>query len=100
MESKMIAGPWEAVPTRIDGYVFSVLGPTTKRNGKPVIADICDHDNVDCAAHASLIAAAPEMLDELRHLHAIIQPWLDSGNSIPGLATMNKSAAILAKATA
>lgn len=49
-------------------------------------------------ANAHLIAAAPELLDELKHLVRILKPVLDAGLPVPGLATMNRAVALIAKA--
>ena len=49
-------------------------------------------------ANARLIAAAPELLKELKILVAIIEPCLESGLNIPGLATLNAAKAIISKA--
>ncbi len=50
-------------------------------------------------ANARLIAAAPELLAELQHLVACLHPWIENGGQgIPGLATVNKARALVAKA--
>ena len=52
------------------------------------------------AANARLIAAAPELLAELRHLVRLMEPLeRDGALNIPGLATLNAARAAIAKAT-
>ena len=51
-------------------------------------------------ANARLIAAAPELLNELAHLVRLLQPLEESGAlNVPGLATLNAARAAIAKAT-
>lgn len=50
-------------------------------------------------AKARLYAAAPELLRELTHLTRCLHPWIESGNSVPGVATLNGALAAIAKAT-
>jgi len=50
-------------------------------------------------ANARLIAAAPDLLAELQHLRRLLHPWIESGNTIPGLATLNGADAAIARAT-
>lgn len=42
--------------------------------------------------------AVPEMLKELKHLATLLEPALNNGSKIPGLATINKLWLIIAKA--
>jgi hypothetical protein len=54
----------------------------------------------DCGyANARLIAAAPELLAELRHLVRLMEPLEQDGSlHVPGLATLNGARAAIAKA--
>lgn len=47
---------------------------------------------------AYLIAAAPELLKELTHLASLLHPWIEAGNSVPGIATLNGAWAAIKKA--
>lgn len=50
---------------------------------------------------AKLIAAAPELLDELQHLVRLLEPLEADGSlNVPGLATLNGARAAIRKATA
>lgn len=50
-------------------------------------------------ADATLIAAAPDLLRELKHLVSLVEPCISDGRaSIPGLATFNAAHAAIAKA--
>lgn len=51
-------------------------------------------------ADARLIAAAPDLLRELRHLVRLIEPCLETGLSIAGLATLNGAKLAIIKAMA
>lgn len=42
--------------------------------------------------------AAPELLKELEHLAACLHSWIESGHSVPGIATLNGAWAAIAKA--
>lgn len=49
--------------------------------------------------NARLIAAAPELLTELKHVIRLLEPLENNGNlNVPGLATLNGARAAIAKA--
>lgn len=51
-------------------------------------------------ANARLIAAAPDLLRELKHLALLLEPALNNGRvQVPGLATLNGAWLAIAKAT-
>jgi hypothetical protein len=49
-------------------------------------------------ANAHLIAAAPTLLAELKHLVRLMEAKEQTGLDIPGLATLNGARAVIAKA--
>ena len=49
-------------------------------------------------ANARLIAAAPDLLRELKHLVRLVEPALNGGTKIAGLATVNAVWEAIAKA--
>jgi hypothetical protein len=55
--------------------------------------------NPEVMADARLIAAAPELLSELRHLVLLLEPLEKGGTlNVPGLATLNGARVAIAKA--
>lgn len=55
--------------------------------------------HVQTEADANLIAAAPDMLKELKHLVGLLEPMESDGSlAIPGLATLNGAREAIAKA--
>ena len=72
----------------------------------PIICDLCDQDDAEDAScygtelhNARLIAAAPDLLAELKHLVRLLEPLEKSGAlNVPGLATLNGALAAIAKA--
>ncbi len=59
------------------------------KNG--IMADvICEVTSIRPEQDAKLIAAAPELLKELQHLVALLEPMERAGTlNVPGLATLN-----------
>ncbi len=55
-------------------------------------------EKANFAVTSTLIAAAPEMLAELKHLRNLIDGALAAGHAVPGLATLNKTDELIAKA--
>lgn len=90
--SRHTPGPWET-----DGFwVDTVPGREDMQTnfGAPGITD------EEIEANAYLIAAAPDLLRELRHLVALLEPLEDDGTlAVPGLATLNGARAAIARAT-
>ena len=69
--SKHTPGPWKAVevPREQDGpaYCFEV------EDGQDVVADVYDLDGDDGESAALLIAAAPDLLDELKSILEVLE---------------------------
>lgn len=42
--------------------------------------------------------AAPDLLRELEHLSRCLGPWIDEGNRVPGISTLNGARSAIAKA--
>ena len=99
--SKHTPGPWKAgrpdMATIDDnGFESKWIYAGEKYLANASSMDIPDWNEV--MANARLIAAAPDLLQELKHLVAIINPCLESSIAIPGLATLNAAKAVIAKA--
>lgn len=100
-------GPWLAIPHY--GYVETEwrIKPAPPIHG--CTAGFAPHAIVrgdkritteqEKEANARLIAAAPELLKELTHLASLLHPWIEAGNTVPGIATLNGAWAAIAKAT-
>lgn len=91
-----VPGPWRFVNGNLprvvvgQGCVASVhkIGSFSGRHKPETIT-----------ANGYLLAAAPELYDELLHLVRLMEPLEDRGQlDIPGLATLNGARAALAKA--
>jgi hypothetical protein len=91
----MTPGPWEVYDQgKDDGGEYGCF----VRSTTDPIADwiACDIQN---RSDAHLIAAAPDLLAELKHLVRLLEPALSNGQAnVPGLATINKAWAVIAKA--
>ena len=90
---KATPGPWHTDKGK-SFYVFA-SGALAEQAGVENGPFVC---NASTEANARLIAASPCILRELKHLVAIIDPWIEVGMSIPGLATLNAAKAAIAKA--
>ena len=84
--------PWELVPDAdVNGHE---TGYARVWCGDKAIVDEYLH-----IEDARLIAAAPDLLNELRHLVRLLEPALNNGTSqVPGLATLNAAHLAIAKA--
>ncbi len=84
----------------------TLVGPTppkkpsrpgyTDFNLPPVILSV--EGPIENEADKALIAAAPELLKELKHLVSLMEPVEETGLNIPGLATLNGARAAIARA--
>ena len=92
-EAKHTAGPWHD-----DGYrIYGATESEDKRRG-PMIVEYKHVDNFNYA-DAPLIAAAPDLLHELRHLVRLLEPLEREGTlNVPGLATLNGAREAIKKA--
>lgn len=116
-EAKHTPGPWIVNLDR-DGSPAEIV-PSDGRTTVPCECPECLEDRsypregrtysalVTCDSHvygpsladAHLIAAAPELLAELKHLARLLEPALNNGQAnVPGLATLNKAWLVIAKA--
>ena len=89
------AGPWDFVAE--PGQMVLVYSG----NDETMVAEInALYDNdAETLANARLIAAAPELLKELRHLVRLLEPAeKDGAIDVPGLATLNGARAAIRKA--
>jgi len=89
------AGPWDFVAE--PGQMVLVYSG----NDETMIAEVnALYDNdAETLANARLIAAAPELLKELRHLVRLLEPAeKDGAIDVPGLATLNGARAAIRKA--
>lgn len=106
MKTQHTPGPWilKSDPSHYD-TLSSIVGGEKNPKGKWFpshelnievggFADVPTQE-----ANARLIAAAPEMLAELKHLADLLDAHFELGGSIPGLATTTKARQIIAKAT-
>lgn len=89
---KHTKGPWEIEKySTADKYIY--IGPG-------ISLDYDDVDHAEQSANAKLIAAAPELLRELKHLVRLMEPIeKEGGLNIPGLATLNGARLAIQKAT-
>ncbi len=56
-------------------------------------------EDIEIEANARLIAAAPELLTELRHLVSLLEPLENDGTlHVPGIATLNGAREAIRKA--
>lgn len=96
MSAKHTPGPWkwESGYHETPGNYSELLD----RYGERVVGSCDGCAIIFSEADARLIAAAPEMLKELKHLRSLVGSAIYNGISIPGLATMNGADAIIAKA--
>ena len=77
-------------------YIIAVGEEAVVRGGRD---DYGIAHGVVCMEDAHLIAAAPDLYKQLRHLVILIEPLEHNGAlQIPGLATLNAARAALAKA--
>lgn len=88
--SKWTPGPWH--------QDRKVLSRVRDERDYTVCNTLCD-DRLegDYLPNARLIAAAPEMADELKRICDLLDSAFEQGISIPGLATTNKARALLAR---
>lgn len=100
-QSKHTPGPWLV---RCQGYRLTVFHPT--KNSDHVIVRQVEETSTTVDQpdrkpfDAALISAAPELLEALEHLVALLEPLEDSGAlNVPGLATLNGARKALAKAS-
>jgi hypothetical protein len=87
-------GPWTVEPES-ENYQVRV------NSADWCIADVWgDRDELanQYRANGHLIAAAPDLLAELKHLVRLMEPKEQTGLDIPGLATLNGARAAIAKA--
>lgn len=80
-------------------WTTELLGRGTRVEGpRDLVAIVYGANDAAANANAKLIAAAPELLKELRHLVNLLSPYIDQ-MSVPGLATLNGAKAAITKAT-
>ncbi len=88
-------GPWTVI---LGGTRGSFHIPEAQRHEAAHADDGQDGYSVS-KANARLIAAAPDLLAELKHLVRLMDPVeVTGGLNIPGLATLNAARAAIAKA--
>lgn len=103
MKAQHTPGPWKA--TGDYGYangipfegVVAIGGPTEGDRG--ICYVIGDPEDEMAKANARLIAAAPDLLSELQHIVSLLDPVLEAGLPVPGIATLNRAKEIIRKAT-
>lgn len=96
MKTKHTPEPWTVVDCDHIGATVVSFGDF---NGN---IELWHHHNSkeESEANAKLIAAAPELLKELNHLVALLEPLEKDGSlDVPGLATLNGARAAIKKAT-
>lgn len=102
--SKHTPGPWEVrygcVSDADEGFgIGSKVDPAFGTVAECWPCTTTLHKRQTLAANARLIAAAPDLLAELRHLVRLLEPLEQSGElQVPGLATLNGARAAIAEA--
>jgi hypothetical protein len=100
-------GPWSVAPYPEGAELLEVVADYSElpggRKSAHWIAELdaggIDDDRETNAANARLIAAAPELYKELRHLVGLLEvAELEGELNVPGLATLNGARAAIAKA--
>jgi hypothetical protein len=96
-EKSDFAGPWRAPTARVhNAAVKRIILNSQDRH----IADVYgQYYAAELDGYARLIAAAPELYKELKHLVGLLEPLEQDGSlqHVPGLATLNGARAALAK---
>jgi hypothetical protein len=100
-QKKHTPGPWEWKTD--SGPLCTLDGRGNYRYGGSVIdLDIDEDGDMEMRvseADRNLIAAAPDLYRELRHLVRLLEPLESSGElNVPGLATLNGARAAIEKA--
>lgn len=103
-KEKHTAGPWKILPEEAGRNYIRVRGTRLGETYK--IANVVtpnwegfpDAELEEARANARLIAAAPMLLAELKHLARLVGAALENGVTIPGLATVNGADAAIALA--
>lgn len=99
MNTKHTPGPWEAIGNL-------VRSPMHQPQGLPAGVQIADcrdgyflaHTD-EAKANARLIAAAPELLEELKELREFFYGKYGYGNDAEQIKRLNRASAVIAKAT-
>lgn len=93
-------GPWGFEYTEDNKRIIIGKGLVEGPDGydvAEVYSDDCPYEEAE--ANARLIAAAPELLHEIKHLVRLLEPLEQDGTlNVPGLASLNGARAAIAKA--